>query len=243
MLAGCGKQIPKDIIQPQEMESVLYDYHLAGGMTATQTNVQKEAYRKYVFKKHHITEAEFDSSMVWYTRNSKLLSEIYTNLSERFKKEEERIHRLTSEREATDIKTLAGDSVNIWVYPDIQWLAGTPLSDLIRFEIKSDSNFLPKDEFVWTANYTFLSEGKATMGLNLQFENDSVLGQTLTVSQSGKQTLRLQPDSAYQLKSINGFIHLHQDSIQKPNVLINDLSLMRYHAPADTTTLVKTETK
>lgn len=31
-LAGCGKEIPSDIIQPSEMESLLYDYHLATTM-------------------------------------------------------------------------------------------------------------------------------------------------------------------------------------------------------------------
>ena len=27
-MAGCGKKIPDDIIQPDAMESLLYDYHL-----------------------------------------------------------------------------------------------------------------------------------------------------------------------------------------------------------------------
>lgn len=26
-MAGCGKKIPEDIIQPDAMESLLYDYH------------------------------------------------------------------------------------------------------------------------------------------------------------------------------------------------------------------------
>lgn len=237
-LSGCGKQIPKDIIQPQKMENVLYDYHLAAGMSVNLKNPQKEAYRKYIFQKHGITEAEFDSSMVWYTRNSKLLAEIYTELSERFKKEEERVRMLADEKEKSDMATLAGDSVDIWQYPSIHWLSDTPLSDILRFEIKSDSNFLPKDAFEWTANYSFLSKGNAVMGLNLLFENDSVTGKTLSISRSGYQSIRLEPDSAYQLKSINGFIYLQEDSTQTPNLLINDVSLMRYHAPADSTALV-----
>ena len=28
LLTSCGKEIPKDIIQPDMMEKVLYDYHL-----------------------------------------------------------------------------------------------------------------------------------------------------------------------------------------------------------------------
>ena len=32
LLASCGKKIPDDIIQPDAMESLLYDYHLASTM-------------------------------------------------------------------------------------------------------------------------------------------------------------------------------------------------------------------
>ena len=33
VLTGCGKSIPQDIIQPDKMERVLYDYHLSMGMS------------------------------------------------------------------------------------------------------------------------------------------------------------------------------------------------------------------
>lgn len=40
-------------------------------------NYQKEAYKNYVFEKYHITEADFDSSMVWYTRHTEELAGLY----------------------------------------------------------------------------------------------------------------------------------------------------------------------
>ena len=82
-LAGCGKQIPSDIIQPAEMENLLYDYHLGttlqGELPHTES-YKKEAYAEYVFRKHGVTEAEFDSSMVWYSRHGEELAAIYDNL-------------------------------------------------------------------------------------------------------------------------------------------------------------------
>ena len=235
LLCGCGKNIPDDIIQPQEMERVLYDYHMASSLTLNKGTVEKEAYRQHVFKKHRITEAEFDSSMVWYTRNSKMLADIYTNLSKKFQKEEDRLELLKGEMKLSENASFNGDSINIWKYPSLNWLTSSPLSDMIRFEIKTDTTFKPKDKFEWTADYIFLSESKATMGLNILFDNDSVMGKTITLTQSGNQTITLQPDSAYNLKSIHGFIYVYGDSIQKPNVLVNNIELMRYHAPADTT--------
>jgi hypothetical protein len=64
------------------------------------------------------------------------------------------------------------------------------------------------------------------------------MGKTLTLNQTGRQTITLQPDSAYNLKSIHGFIYVYGDSIQKPNVLVHNIELMRYHAQSDSTQVV-----
>ena len=93
-LAGCGKEIPSDIIQPSEMESLLYDYHLAttmGNDLPYGETYKKEAYLDYVFDKHHVTEAEFDSSMVWYTRHTYHLVTIYENVQKRFEEDEKHL--------------------------------------------------------------------------------------------------------------------------------------------------------
>ena len=102
LMTSCGKQIPSDIIQPKQMEKVLYDYHLSLSMAQSSKNVEKEAQRNYVFQKHNISEAEFDSSMVWYTRESKELMTIYENLNKRFKREYSHIERLLESREDTN---------------------------------------------------------------------------------------------------------------------------------------------
>ena len=52
VLTGCGKSIPQDIIQPDKMERVLYDYHLSMGMSNNLTyteNYQSESYKNYIF--------------------------------------------------------------------------------------------------------------------------------------------------------------------------------------------------
>ena len=100
-LVSCGKQIPGDIIQPSEMEELLYDYHLAltmGNDLSYTERYKRESYKNYVFKKHGVTEAEFDSSMVWYTRNSKMLTDIYKNLQKRYEMEEEQMRSELNKR-------------------------------------------------------------------------------------------------------------------------------------------------
>lgn len=241
-MVGCGKQVPKGVIQPDRMENILYDYHLSISMSnnlSYSNNYQKEAYKNYVFEKHHITEAEFDSSMVWYTRHTEELAGLYKRVGERFRSEKKHMQDLLALRENKPATSLPGDTVDVWYDRKLYWLTDAPLANKITFEIPTDSNFKAKDGFLWSADYIFLSEGgrKATMGFNILFDNDSVVGRVEDITRSGMQTLYIKPDSAFAIKSVNGFIYYtDSDSTEnKPGLIIHNISLTRYHEPVDTT--------
>lgn len=247
-MVGCGKQVPKGIIQPDRMENILYDYHLSISMSnnlSYSDNYQKEAYKNYVFEKHHITEAEFDSSMVWYTRHTEELVTLYKRVGERFRSEKKHMQNLLAMRENKPATSLPGDTVDVWYDRKLYWLTDAPLTNKITFEIPTDSNFKAKDAFLWSADYIFLSEGdqKATMGFNILFDNDSVVGRVEDITHSGVQTLYIKPDSAFAIKSVNGFIYYTtQDSAaNKPGLIIHDITLTRYHEPTDTTAVAGTD--
>lgn len=243
LTVGCGKQVPEEIIQPDRMENILYDYHLSIAMSnnlSYSENYQREVYKNSVLGKHHITEAEFDSSMVWYTRHTEELAAIYKNLGERFRKEKKHVQNLLAVRENKPDISLPGDTVDVWYDRKLYWLMDTPLADKITFEIPADSNFKAKDAFVWSADYIFLSEGKrkAIMGFNVLFDNDSVAGRVQDITNSGVQTLYIKSDSAFAIKSVNGFIcYEDNDSVKNnnPGVIIHNITLTRYHEVADTT--------
>lgn len=239
---SCGKQIPTDVIQPGHMEDILYDYHLSVSMAnnlKSDEYYKRKAYQDYVFQKHGITEAEFDSSMVWYTRHTDELSTIYSNLNKRFKQEKEHIDMFLSAREADGYISLPGDTVDIWPYRRLYWLKDNIMNNQFTFEIEPDSNFHIKDVFLWKANYTFLAKGKATMALNVLYTNDSVIGQNKQIVQSGMNSIYLHTDSTYQIKKINGFIFVSGDSVYSPNVIVNELSLTKYHTLSDSINVMK----
>lgn len=235
LMTSCGKEIPDDIIQPDQMEEVLYDYHLSIGMGQSSKNTEREAYKNYLFQKHHITQAEFDSSMVWYTRESKELTEIYESLDKRFKREHAHFERLLDTRDqANSMSFTSGDTVDIWRKASIHWMSNTPLNKQLVFDVKPDTTFHTRDAFRWDMNYHFLSEGKAVMAMNVIYENDSILGETKLIDTSGHQSIYLHTDSAYKVKRLNGFIHVLEDSVQHPLILVHDITLNRYHMPEPT---------
>ena len=238
LLSSCGKEIPDEIIQPSKMEKVLYDYHLTLGMSENSKNTEKEARKKYVFQKHGITAADFDSSMVWYTRESQELMSIYENLNKRFKREYEHVERLLESREEINTRSFAsGDTVNIWMKEDILWFTKAPLNNKLTFEIKVDTTFHQRDAFDWNMDWYFMAEGEAIMGLNVIYDNDSVIGMTKSITESGPQSIYLHTDSAYNIKSLNGFVYVPQNQAKQPNILLHKINLTRYHMPEPTDSL------
>lgn len=238
-LVGCGKRIPSDVIQPQAMEDLLYDYHLASTLGTSlpyQEQYKKEAYLAYVFQKHGVTQAEFDSSMVWYTRNGVELAELYKRLDERFQRDEERMKAQVAQRDNQIDVSVSGDTVDIWQDRTLYWLSASTLSNRLSFDLKADTTFRPKDALSLTADFRFVPQtspvrqARVVMGLRLLYDNDSIDGCTRIVTASGPQQLFLRPDSAWQLKSVSGFVYYSQpeEVPERGSVLVNDLHLMRY---------------
>lgn len=232
---SCGKQIPGDIIQPSEMEDLLYDYHLAltmGNDLNYNDRYKRESYRNYVFNKHGVTEAEFDSSMVWYTRNGKMLTDIYKNLQKRYEMAEEQMRSELNKRSGQISVSLSGDSVDVWSDRNLYWLTSSPLTNRLMFDLKADTTFHENDILVFEADYSFLSKEKSSanvvVAMNITFKNDSTQGISRVIDNSGKWDLTLKPDSAFEYKSINGFVYFSNPDSTETSVLINKIRLMRY---------------
>lgn len=242
-LFGCGKTVPKDIIQPQAMEDLLYDYHLATTLSADlpyNENYKKEAYLAYVFKKHHVTEAEFDSSMVWYSRHSDEMNAIYENLQKRMETTAELLKKQTVRHSGEMMVSLSGDTVDLWQDRTLYWLTPSVLTNKVLFDFKADTSFHPKDKLALEAYCSFMPKGKAlgkiVMGLNVTFDNDSVQGITRVVSGSGMQRLVFRPDSAFKFKNVTGFMYYSGE--QKSSVLLSNIQLMRYRVHEESVTTV-----
>ena len=162
---------------------------------------------------------------------------IYENLNKRFKREYEHTARLLESREDTDSRTFAsGDTVDVWIKENLLWFTKAPLNNLQTFEIKADTTFREKDAY-WNMDYCFFAEGEVIMGLNVVYENDSVIGMTKSVTQSGPQSIYLHTDSTFNIKTLNGFIYVPENQDEKPNILVHHISLTRYHLTESTDSL------
>ncbi len=81
---SCTKR-PRSVLSERQMREVLIDLHRADGTLQTvgsiiDNNKQVSAYYKSILDKHGITQAQFDSSLVWYTDNPNIFDKIYPSV-------------------------------------------------------------------------------------------------------------------------------------------------------------------
>lgn len=89
-VSSCKPSLPGGVLSKSKMTDILYDYHLALAMAHMDDNGDKGqslAYREVVLRKHDVTSAEFDSSMVYYMRHTELLEDVYKDLTDRYNNE------------------------------------------------------------------------------------------------------------------------------------------------------------
>ena len=81
LLAACSK-VPDGILSEKKMQAVQVDMQLAEAMInldskAFSDNARKEALYQSIFRKYDITQAEYDSSLIWYGRHLDIYMKVY----------------------------------------------------------------------------------------------------------------------------------------------------------------------
>lgn len=90
LLAGCR---PHNVLSSGKMIDVLYDLHKAEGVVnllglVWTSDSTDGLYYNSVLEKHHITQSQLDSSLVWYTDHPQLFDKIYPHVMRRIEAEQ-----------------------------------------------------------------------------------------------------------------------------------------------------------
>jgi hypothetical protein len=113
VLYACKPGIPKDVLQPDKMEKVLFDIHVVDGYISTlqkpdTAKIVASSYYSGIYKKFEIDSATFEKSKNYYFTRPDLLDQIYKNLMKQFEKEKKKDdQRLAEEALAAQRKELA----------------------------------------------------------------------------------------------------------------------------------------
>jgi len=169
LMESCESR-PKGMLSKGEMRDVLYDYHLAQGMIESLPPGQSlsgNSYLDAVFKKHGITVAEFDSSMVWYNAHAEELKDIYSDLKKQLSARNEEIELITGNSAMAAFTSVTGDTADIWTGPRTLLLRQRDILSLKNFTLKADTSFYPNDRFRLLADIQFIGDVTQDNNCNL----------------------------------------------------------------------------
>lgn len=216
-VSSCKPSLPSGVLSKGKMTDILYDYHLALAMAHMDDNGDKGqslAYREAVLRKHDVTSAEFDSSMVYYMRHTELLEDVYKDLTDRYNNEITAMGGSAKEGGEFANLSATGDTANVWnLAASMVFMPVKPFNST-SFDIKVDSTFYKGDRLMLDFDAQFIYQDGMRNGvamLAVQFGNDSIAQRTIMIQSTQHYSVELSDDDSLGIKSVKGYFMLMND--------------------------------
>lgn len=216
-VSSCKPSLPSGVLSKGKMTDILYDYHLALAMAHMDDNGDKGqslAYREAVLRKHDVTSAEFDSSMVYYMRHTELLEDVYKDLTDRYNSEITAMGGSAKEGGEFANLSATGDTANVWnLAASMVFMPVKPFNST-SFDIKVDSTFHKGDRLMLDFDAQFIYQDGMRNGvamLAVQFGNDSIAQRTIMIQNTQHYSVELSDADSLGIKSVKGYFMLMND--------------------------------
>ena len=257
VVASCIDR-PDIVLDEEQMIDLLVDVHRAEGLLEMQQQqgvgfgTDLDIYQKEVIasvlQKHGVSRSRYDSSLMWYAQHLKLLTRVYGHVDERLKEEHEMWSlQVTETRDF--VSSMAGDSVDLWTLREHLILDSRRYSDILFWEIPSDSNFVDGDTLRWRFTVRQLLPGqKVLASISLtkyepteeelrrqgKKKQNEPLGAPIgfdakTITKNGECQLMARADSLQPFRSVILGLVLMNDSNKAAPVFVDSISLLRTH--------------
>lgn len=238
LFVSCKPKVPSDIIQPSKMEDLLYDYHLAQAVAdqdaPNKADYNRRLYFDAVLKKHKVTQAEFDSSMLYYQRHTERLYNIYDNINKRLQNEAGTNSGDGANSKYANLKANS-DTALIWKGNTSEFLLASAPFNKMSFYIKADSSYHAGDAFEFSMDVQFIMEDgsrDAVALLAVRYDNDSIATQNIHMSSPSHYTIMIPSFPKHKIKDIRGFVYLSKCGDSKTTLkmmCLSNIMLMKFH--------------
>lgn len=244
LLLACKPTVPSRYLQPDDMEDILFDYHLANAMVSEEGGEEQgyneRLYKLAVLKKYGVSEAVFDSSLVYYYRHADRLHDIYAHISERMNSEAVALG--ASGGSVRYVAGQPGQMADIWNGQRSILLMPIEPFCYSSFSMKADTSFYKKDRVIFSFDSRFLYQDGNRMGiaqLVMRLKNDSIVSRVVHISGNNHYSLEVADMNGHGVKELNGFVTVLRDSRSTSTTLrifvAENIRLVRVHE-VDTTT-------
>jgi hypothetical protein len=228
---SCSKT-PKGVLPEKKMKEVLIDMQLAENMinsnySAYPDSAHKGALYQAVFRKHGITQAIYDSSLVWYGMNLNMLISIYDLALNDINKQ----IRDLGDIQANASPTSNQDSFNIWPRRDYLVFQPDALFNGTVFDVKPEREYLSGSIFVLGMRVWGISPYMThTPDIRIAAElPDTTLVMNKKITHDGYQEIILNTPATRRTRRVYGYIRMDNAENQYYKIYIDSLRLMKYN--------------
>jgi Domain of unknown function (DUF4296) len=231
LLMACSK-VPDGILSEKEMQAVQVDMQLAEALISNNNkdfpdNEHKEALYQSVFRKHKITEALYDSSLMWYGRNL----DIYMKVYDRMLVDLNRMQKDLGDIQASASPDTKNDSIDIWPRRTYLELKPNALFNGVTFDIKPETNYSSGSSFVlgmnvWGVNPSLRNKPEIRLSVD---QGDTIVTVNDKIMRDGYHETILKSVPTKQIKRVYGHIFMNNSDSSYYKVYLDSLNLMRYN--------------
>ncbi len=237
LLMACKPTVPSRYVQPDDMADILYDYHVAQAMTSYQgdESVGRHVNFAAVLRKYDVSEADFDSSLVYYYSHADRLKTIYERVNERLDAEAAALGVAIGPMNQFSQYSASGDTANVWTLQTDVLLAAGPAMNRFDFTVKGDSTYRRGDSFMFQFVSDYIWQGgtkDVVLCMVARYEGDSIVQTYSHYSSAGACQLRLPANDKAALKELKGYIYLHagdDDARMRRLMFVSQMQLIRFH--------------
>ena len=241
VMIGCKPTVPKQFIQPGDLEDILYDYHVAQAMAIENrqggfdNSYNRNAYFQAVLKKHGVTEAEFDSSLVYYYSHAERLRTIYQDVRERLNEDAKALGASVGDLNKYSQYSSTGDTANVWQNETDLLLIPQPTQNRYDIYVKADTSYHIGDTFMFQFMSDFIYQSgsrDAVVCLLAKYEGDSITQTVNHITITGQSQVRIPQNRDGRLKELRGYIYLNNNEREadvRKMLFISQIQLIRFH--------------
>lgn len=218
--SGCSNK-EEQVLSRDKMVAIVYDIQLAESMFQIKyndfvTREKKDAIINGILEKHGVTQAQLDSSLVWYSDNA----EVYTRVNDSI------IAYLKRDIAVMDanMSNKARRTINDDIIPGYFYLSSE--YPLINFTLDSvtASNYNNFDLEFKTLGFSDIDSSEFSIAY---VYTDTLIREKYSINKNAliKTEIPLISDSIHRLKGIDGYIYSNPDSYHGRKALVYDVIL------------------
>ncbi len=237
LFLGCNNR-PKNVLNSKQMEDFLFDMHLLESSLRTsdqlyKTPKEQQFYYSELLDKHNITVADYDSSVVWYTKHPKEYYRIYNKVHTRI----DTLKKSVYQRKYHPIDSVHFiQEKNIWKGKSNYNLTSQRTKKDLFFEI-SDTLFTSQDIYKFSLcenlkTFDSIVNPYIVMYINyLSGAVDSIVAFPTSDTIQKRYTLTFKARLPLKIKSISGYILRYDTKKFKVKGKIKEVKLIRQFNP------------